>query len=344
MAVTELSLGLRLNADFYAQVVGPALDAWPHAAARLGTGSEVLGFDSARSTDHGFGPRLVVFVDSQDVDPAHEAVERCLPETFAGWPVRYGWDEVPVRHHVTVTTLGTWLSDQLGVDVTAGATTTDWLLMPQQKLLEVTRGAIYRDDPGHLTGVREQLARHPEPVWTWRLACQWRRVAQEEAFVGRTAEAGDELGSRLVTARLARELMRLWFLFTRTYWPYTKWFGSAFRALPDSQPLSDALEAALAADDHRGREAALVAAYELAARRHNDLGLTVKVDPATRAFYGRPYRVLMADRFVDACLAKVDDPGLRRLPLVGSVDQVADLTDLLDDGRLSRRLAPLYQA
>src|SRR5437588_821484 len=252
MAVTELSLGLRLNADFYARVVGPALDAWPHAAARLGTGSEVQGFDSARSTDHGFGPRLVVFVDSQNVDPAHEAVERCLPETFAGWPVRYGWDEVPVRHHVTVTTLG--------------------------------------------------------------------------------------------TARLTRELMRLWFLFTRTYWPYTKWFGSAFRALPDSQPLSDALEAALAADDHRGREAALVAAYELAARRHNALGLTVNLDPTTRAFYGRPYRVLMADRFVDACLAKVDDPRLRRLPLVGSVDQVADSTDLLDDGRLSRRLAPLYQA
>src|SRR5437588_11582349 len=56
MAVTELSLGLRLNADFYAQVVGPALDAWPHAAARLGTGSEDLGFDSARSTDQGLSP------------------------------------------------------------------------------------------------------------------------------------------------------------------------------------------------------------------------------------------------------------------------------------------------
>ena len=176
------------------------------------------------------------------------------------------------------------------------------------------------------------------------LACQWRRVAQEEAFVGRTAEAGDELGSRLVTARLARELMRLWFLLASTYWPYTKWFGSAFRALPDSQALGQALEAAVAADDHPGREAGLVAAYETVARRHNDLGLTVKVDPATRAFYGRPYRVLMADRFVDACLAKVDDPRLRRLPLVGSVDQVADSTDLLDDGRLSRRLAPLYQA
>src|SRR3982074_2118457 len=104
MAVTELSLGLRLNADFYAQVVEPALDAWPQAAARLGPGSEVLGFDSARSTDHGFGPRLVVFVDSQDVDPAHEAVERCLPETFAGWPLRHGGAEVSIPPPATATT------------------------------------------------------------------------------------------------------------------------------------------------------------------------------------------------------------------------------------------------
>ena len=72
--------------------------------------------------------------------------------------------------------------------------------------------------------------------------------------------------------------------------------------------------------------------------------MTVKVEPTTRPFYGRPYRVLMAERFVEACLERVDDPLLGRLPLVGSVDQVADSTDLLDDGRLSRRLAPLYQA
>jgi hypothetical protein len=342
--VADFSPGLRLNADFYAQVVGPALAVWPHAAARLGTGSEVLGFDSARSTDHGFGPRLVVFVDRDVVGEAQEAVEGCLPETFAGWPVRYGWDEVPVRHHVTVTTLGAWLADQLGVDVTAGSTTTDWLLMPQQKLLEVTRGAVYRDDPGQLSRVRERLAWYPQPVWMWMLACQWRRVTQEEAFVGRAAEVGDELGSRLLAARLARELMRLWFLLARTYWPYTKWFGSAFRALPDSQPLGRALEAAVAADDHPGREAGLVAAYETVARRHNDLGVTVKVEPTTRPFYGRPYRVLMAERFVEACFERVDDPLLGRLPLVGSVDQVAGSTDLLSEAGLFRRLGPLYQA
>jgi len=42
------------------------------------------------------------------------------------------------------------------------------------------------------------------------LACQWRRISQEEPFVGRCDEVVDELGSAVVAARLVRDLMRLW--------------------------------------------------------------------------------------------------------------------------------------
>src|SRR5580658_1882287 len=71
--MTQFVSGLELNAKFYEQVVGPALTQWPHAAARLGWGSEVLGFDTERSTDHGWGPQLVVFVDQGDVEPVRRA-------------------------------------------------------------------------------------------------------------------------------------------------------------------------------------------------------------------------------------------------------------------------------
>lgn len=335
--------GSALNADFYAEAVAPLLAPWPHAAARLGAGSDVLGFDTARSTDHGWGPALTVFVDSGDLDAVRAAVDAGLPAEFRGWPVRYGWDEVAVAHHVEVTTLPGWLVDQLGVDASAGLSGTDWLLMPQQRLLEVTAGAVYHDDPGDLTRARAALAWYPDDVWRWLLAAQWRRVAEEEAFVGRAAEVGDELGARLVTARLARELMRVWFLLCRTYWPYSKWFGTAFARLPGSLPLVELLEHALSAGDHRTREAALLAAAERVAVRHNDAGLTAPVDPHPRPFFSRPWHVLGADRLVDACLDSLGGSWLRGLPLIGSVDQVADSTDLLSDGRRPRRLAALYE-
>lgn len=66
------------------------------------------------------GPRAQVFVSPLDVEPARKAVDEGLPEPFGDWPVHYGWDGVPVSHHVTVDRLGHWLSGQLGIEVTGG--------------------------------------------------------------------------------------------------------------------------------------------------------------------------------------------------------------------------------
>jgi len=170
------------------------------------------------------------------------------------------------------------------------------------------------------------------------LACQWRRIAQEEAFVGRTAEVGDELGSRLVAARLARDVVRLALLQARRYQPYTKWLGTELARLDDPDGLSVALLAALAAADSASREAALAAAVERLAERHNRLGVTRHVDPSTRPFHGRPFRVLMADRFVEACLEAIGDERLRARPLTGSVDQFVDSTDVLSAPERARAL------
>ena len=58
--------GARLTEQFYWRCVRPILDAQfpglPHAAALLDGGSEVLGFDDAMSTDHHWGPRVLLFL------------------------------------------------------------------------------------------------------------------------------------------------------------------------------------------------------------------------------------------------------------------------------------------
>jgi hypothetical protein len=214
--------------------------------------------------------------------------------------------------------------------------------MPQQRLLGVVRGAVYHDATGALGAVRERLRYFPADVAQWLLACQWRRVWQEEPLVGRTAEVGDDAGSRLVASRIVRDLMRLHFILEHTYWPYAKWLGSAYRILPHSAEMLPALEAALDAPDHARREDALVAAYEQIARLHNASGLTEPLDPSVTFFYTRPFRVPDSDRFVQACLRRVDDPVLRSLPLIGSVDQMSDSTDVLEHPERTRSLRALY--
>ena len=342
--MAEFVPGLELSRAFYVEVVAEILGGVPHAAALLGRGSDVLGFDTPRSTDHGWGPRLQVFVAEDDVERVRRMVGDGLPGVFRGWPTRYGWDEFPVIHHVEVATLHDWIVERIGFDPREGVTLLDWLSTPQQALLELTQGVVHRDERHELRHVREALGWYPNDVWLWLLACQWRRLDQEEPFVGRTAEVGDDLGARILAARLARDLVHACFLLERRYAPYSKWLGSAFRRLESHPFVAPSLDAALMAEDHIRREDALVSAFQAIASLHNAIAPTRPVDETIRFFHARPFRVLGSGRFVDACLERVEDPLLRSLPLVGAVDQLMDSTDAVDEPGGYRGVRAAYAA
>lgn len=161
--------GLELSRRFYTEAVRPLLEeaspAIPHSAARLGSGSEVLGFDTPRSADHEWGPRLQLFLRRQDVSRhagriRHVLAEH-LPKTFHGYPTHFAptgdrdirvmqVTDRPVHHRVEVTHLSAWFTDTLGFVPSSGITPTDWLATPTQLLAEVTGGAVFHDGLGEL--------------------------------------------------------------------------------------------------------------------------------------------------------------------------------------------------
>ncbi|MFF9080364.1 DUF4037 domain-containing protein [Streptomyces rubiginosohelvolus] len=349
--------GLELSRILYEEAVRPILDAeFPglrYAAARVGPGSEVLGFDTARSADHEWGPRLDLFLRPADGDTHGKRIHRLLaerlPKQVRGWPTHFRHPEPtdpvghmeltagPVDHRVSVDDVGGWLHGRLGLRLPGPGgepgepTVRDWLAMPQQKLAEVTGGAVFHDGVGALTRARRELAWYPEQVWRYLLACQWQRISQEEAFVGRCAEVGDDLGSAVVAGRLVRDLMRLCLLLEREYAPYGKWLGSAFARLPGADDLLPSLRGAVTAGDCATRERHLCDAYERVAAAQNRTGLAEEMDPTRRPYHSRPFQVLHAERFAHALARTVTDPDpdLRDLPLTGGVDQWADSTDFL---------------
>ena len=334
--------GLRLAREFYATSVRPLLEErfprLPYAAALLGPGSEVLGFDSQRSTDHDWGPRLQIFLGDSDAGryaaPVTAMLASRLPASFLGYPVAFPVTSEPggiARHRVQVTGLGAWLTARLGFDPRNAVTVPDWLAVPAQRLAEFAAGDVFHDGPGELSRARDRLAWYPHDVWLHLLACQWQRIGQEEPFPGRCAEAGDDLGSVIVTARLARDLMRLCLLMHRRYPPYSKWLGTAVARLPGTAGLTASLTAAISAGSWPAREQRLREAYETVATLHNQLRLTAPLDPRTRPFYDRPYQVIGAQRFTAALREAITDPVVRRLPLTGAVDQFIDSTDAVGD-------------
>ena len=353
----EFIPGLRLSQLYYKQVIAPLLlqhePDLEYSAGLVGYGSDVLGYDTPMSRDHMWGPRLVLFLSEQNYDEQQPQLDaffrRHLPVDFLGYPTGFGPpDEIGVRllqrcspgavdHLIQITTPARFLKTELGCDLSQPLSTADWLTFSEQKLLAVTGGALFHDQLG-FEALRAQLHYYPKDVWLYLMASQWMRVSQEEAFIGRTGDIGDDLGSRVIAARMAENLMRLAFLQHRQYAPYSKWFGTAFQNLPDVQDLSQELNAALTTETWQTRENHLCAAYQHCARRHNQLKLTEAMEPTITQFHGRPYHVIGADRFAHALQSQIKDKRLQQTALHGSLNQFANSTDLLEHPELCRKI------
>jgi hypothetical protein len=356
--------GIVLARQFYREAVRPILDeAFPglaHAAGLIGFGSEVLGFDTPVSADHHWGPRVLLFLGDQDCDRQADAIRdvmrRRLPTSCLGWSTNFSAPDLDdqgvqrlqpgregdINHRVEVQTATRFFRDYLGLDVLAPLTASTWLTLPSQKLGTVTAGELFHDGVG-LEQVRQRLAWYPHDVWLYQLAAGWTRIGQEEHLMGRAGQVGDDLGSRLIAARLVRDLMRLCFLLERQYAPYAKWFGTAFGRLNAAPGLQPLLSRALAATSWPERDRSLGEAYAAVARLHNSLGLTDPVPADPVPFHGRPFTVIFGDRFAEALRERIADPEVRALPLpIGGVDQWSDSTDLLEAAAMRPRLEALY--
>ncbi|GAA1435321.1 DUF4037 domain-containing protein [Microlunatus lacustris] len=319
----DLTPGLALCRDFYADAVAPVVAAvlpgLPHAAAVMGRGSEVLGFDDAVSTDHDWRPRVTLFLTPDDRSDRGETLETALaarvPGIFAGHPTG-----------VEVTTVGAYFLDHLGIDVDQELTARDWLATPEQQLAMCTAGAVFRDDIG-LQAVRDRLGRYPHDVWLYLMSAAWWRLHPEVNLVGRTGSVGDELGSALIGARLVTDMVRLCFLMERRYAPYPKWFGTAFARLGCAAELAPLLAGVLHAERWPEREEALNRAYAALARRHGALRVTPPVVVTPVRMWDRPFAVTWGD-FPGALQAEVRDPEVRRLVErwpAGGVDQLREV-------------------
>lgn len=361
--ISDFIPGLTLSERFYWEAVRPILErAYPslaHSAALLGPGSEVLGFDTVRSSDHHWGPRLILFLDPADLTcvgaDLFERLRQALPVQFLGYSTHFSAPNPndngvrlpvilahgPVDPLITLTSVGEFFQGELGVDPWGEWSAVDWLTFEEQRLLSLVRGKVFHDGLGQVEALRSKLAYYPHDLWLYLLAAEWQKIGQEEAFVGRTGEVGDEAGSRLVTGRLVQSLMRLGFMLERQYIPYSKWFGSAFARLGCAPRLLPPLQAALAAAGWHEREEALCQAYALIAAQHNALGITSPLATQPTPYFGRPFLVMHGEAIADQVRAAIGDESLRRLPPMGSVNQWVTSVDVLT-GELRRKLKGVY--
>lgn len=344
------SSGGELGAAFYREVVGPLitreLPRLGHAAARLGSGSDVLGLDDPMSRDHDWGLRLTLLVDEADqpaVRQIRDLLDAGLPARFRGHPVRFptSWDAA-VSHRVGVDTISEFAASRLGVSPVGGLSSLDWLVLTGQGVLEVIAGHVYADSTTGLASLRRYLAWYLPDVERYVLACGWHRLAQRMHYVGRTADTGQPLQSRLLSAGLASDLISLAFLLHRQWEPYEKWREALFTRLPCAAAMAPLLNLAVCAAGWAEREQALAAAIEMLATVQRLAGLPTPGTVVTK-FIDRPY-LTVCDAVVDLLLAEITDPPLARLAVqAGSVAQWADSVDVLAHPARRAALVAVYR-
>ena len=364
-APEEFPPGTALARDFFDEIVKPLLaekmPSVPYAAALIGPGSDVLGFDTPISRDHDWGPRLQLFLPERELPGRASLLDRVLaselPNEFRGFPTCFAPPDSrghrrpqpdarsPLDHLVEITSVGRYSRKMLGFDPLAGMSARQWLLAPQERLLELTAGEVFTDSLGELTSLRERLSYYPKQVWIFLMAAQWQRIARREEIVARTGVGGDDLGSRLVLAALVREITRLAFLLERRYAPWDQWLTRGLSNLPFASRLAPLLSRALSAYDWTQRESRLIDAYEILAALHNNLGLTAPLETASERG-PRDFLTIHADRFAAALSEKIVDKELKPLlpALAGGIDQLVASDEVLLDPSLIGRLSGFFEA
>lgn len=355
--------GLQLSRMYYEQVVKKIMsDFFPnlqYSSGLIDYGSDVLGYDTTISRDHEWGPRLSIFLKTEEIDQyahkIHTVLSENLPYEFEGYSTNFSGkvgaglqrlekiEEGTVNHKIRVLTVEGFFKGHLELNIHKEIETKKWLFFPQQKLKTIRSGDIFHDDL-NIETIRSKLHFYPKDVWLYLMASEWSLIAQEEAFVGRSGDVGDEIGSKLIASRIIEKIMNLCFLMEKEYAPYSKWFGTAFKNLTAAETFLPLIEKTLDANNWKERETYLSKMYERIAEKHNNLKVTEPLNTKVTDYYRRPYLVLMAGRFAETLFEKITDPVLKEIGLLGSIDQITHVSALLENNHNIKKMSALYRS
>jgi len=135
----EFVPGLKLAEGFFHQEVAPIIKShYPdllYSAALIGSGSEVLEFDTEMSMDHHWGPRVMLFLSPGDFKSKREAIRAVLshelPATYLEYSTNFSEPNPedkgtqilqtvasgPINHRVETYTIAGFFDNYLNIDI-----------------------------------------------------------------------------------------------------------------------------------------------------------------------------------------------------------------------------------
>lgn len=231
--------GLALSRRYYETYGADLLAAFPNLKGRVaiglvGEGSQCFGFDDAISQDHDFAPGFCLWLREEDFARQGAGLKAAydrLPSHFLG----FSRDNLIASDRLGVMSIGGFYSRFTGTSQGVPATNMDWLLTPESQLAAATNGAVFEDEDGTFTAIRNRLLDfYPEDVRRKKIAARASIMSQAGQYnLLRLIKRHDKIAALLAMARFTEATLSMIYLLNRRYMPFYKWaFHGIFHPAP----------------------------------------------------------------------------------------------------------------
>ena len=233
--------GLEMSRAFFEEYGRPMLEeqfpqVLPYLAVGLfGSGSECFSYDDEVSRDHDFEPGFCIFLPSEDIVDRRTAFQ--LERAYAKLPREYRGLRRSLVTPVGGARQGVLRTDEFFSEKIGSAngelSLYDWLRVPEYALAECTNGALYLDNYGEVSAIRQNLARYPHDVRCKKLAGNLLLMAQAGQYnYSRCLSHGETAAAQLAVNEFVSAALAVIFLLNERYLPFYKWRFRALRELP----------------------------------------------------------------------------------------------------------------
>ena len=236
------------------------------AVGRAGHGSECFGYDDEVSRDHDYFTGFCLWITEEDerdfgfrLERAYARLRKEFPPDGAGEGGEIQGSSRLGDAEDGVIAIGDFYRRHLGFPGVP-ENWRQWLYTPAHAFAEATNGAVFRDDLGMFSGIRDAILNGmPEDVRRKKIAARAVFMAQSGQYnYMRCLRHGEPGAAALALGEFVRNAAEMVFLLNRRFAPYYKWVFRAMRDLPKLGHLSVVLTDLLTSSDPGEAKAAKI--------------------------------------------------------------------------------------
>ena len=222
------------------------------AVGLAGHGSECFGYDDELSRDHDFPQGFCLWID----DETDRAIGVQLARAYRALPFGAAAERSAMSEAARgVQRISAFYQRYTGCPG-APESVEQWLSLPSYALAEATNGAVFRDDQGLFSSIREQIRDGmPEDARLKKLSARVITMAQAGQYNYPRCVRHGELGAAMLAmTEFVNAACAAIYLLNRRHMPYYKWQLRGMAELEKLGALREALEFLLTGEnDEQGR-------------------------------------------------------------------------------------------